>query len=162
MATYRVLLEAKATVAQAAVQLTVKYDDEDYNAAWVGARTVCRLGTLFKDDPNCKKPSNAREFFHEDGKPCPVNAGVFTVRRIFAENTRKKGKQRMTILTAEELMQVLASREIEVSDELKSVFDSAINAGGGIKITVATAKRLGLDPKDFTPPGKETPETKTA
>lgn len=140
MAVYNVTIEARATVADESKSITVKYEAEDYHQAWVGARTVCRMGS---------HPS-LRIFRDEEGEALKIQAGVWTVRKIFVEGTRKKGKQRMTSLTADQLLELIDNRNIRMSKELRRTLTEVIDGGGseGLRITVAAARRLGLLSED--------------
>lgn len=135
MATYNVTIEAKATAADSAEMLTVQYEAPDYHEAWVGARTVCRMGSHPK-----------LRIFTKDDEPISIPAGVYTVRKIFVENTRKSGKQRMTTLSAQQLLQLLDDRGVRTSKNLRETLVEALgqSEGEGVRITVATARRLGL------------------
>lgn len=146
MAFYEVTLSSKRTVAQPSETVQVMYEAKNYNAAWVGSRTVCRLGTLFKDDPRCQKPSNAREFWTLTTPPEKflVSPSSHTVRAIFVENTRKTGKQRMTTLSKDEILKVLQDRKIPVSGKLETALSEVFDGTDGLRITTAVAHRLGL------------------
>lgn len=148
---YHVLLESKATLSQDSQTVTVSYSAPTYQDAWVGARSVCRLGTDFD-----KGDKSQRQFFamDEDGEvtePFSVQPAVWTVRRIFVENTRKQGKRRMTTVDAETFLRVVGERKIKMSKPLEDLLTEVLKEAGGAKITVATARRLGI----------KTPETET-
>ena len=174
MTVYHVGIESRPTASETeSVNVTVVYEAPTYHDAWVGARTVCRLGTLFKDDPKCKAPSQAREFFSlDDNEPFHVGPAQWTVRKIFVSGTRKRGRQRMTVISAEDLIKVIANRKIDISDELKQVLQATLteSAEGGLRITHATARRLGLveddeapvtsPPEQLPPPVAVAPKTK--
>lgn len=149
MARYHVHIDTKATVAQGSEALKVIYDAPDYNDAWVGARSVCRYGTFFEADG--AKGGQIREFFFPDGEPCRLKPGVYTVRQIFAEKTRKTGKQRMTVLTSDDLLALMTKRNLTITPTLQQALEEAMKEGG-LRITVAQARRLGID---VTPQNKE-------
>lgn len=152
MTKYHVIIESRATAAQAALRQTVVYEVEDYDTAWVGARTVCRLGTLFRDDPRCKIASLAREFFDmATGQPFHVQPGAWIVRRIFVDGTRKTGKQRMTSLTAEQLAAVLAAQEVAITPDVEAALRDLLG-NEGLRITTAAARSLGIDTPNVKPP----------
>lgn len=143
---YHVLLESKATLSQEAETKTVGYISTNYGEAWPGARTVCRLGTNHGDEAAKVK----REFWEldENGEitdtPFEVTPSVYTVRRIFVENTRKQGKKRMTTVDAETFQRVLDDNKIKISAKAMALMTEVLNESGGAKITVATARRLGI------------------
>lgn len=143
--TYHVLIESKATLTQEAEVKTVSYESPTYQDAWVGARTVCRMGTNHGQES--KTP---RHFFmlDEDGNatetPFECGPAEYTVRRIFVENTRKQGKRRMTSVNAETFMQVVTDQKIKISPKLQALLTEILDENGGAKITVATARRLGI------------------
>lgn len=142
---YHVLIESKATLTQEAEVKTVAYASPTYQDAWVGARTVCRMGTNHGQDT--KMP---RHFFQldEDGaitdEPFECGPAQYTVRRIFVQNTRKQGKRRMTSVDGATFMQVVADKKIKMSAPLQALLTEILNESGGAKITVATARRLGI------------------
>lgn len=143
---YHVLMESKQTLSQEAETITVSYSAPTYNEAWTGARSVCRLGTNF----GAEKGGINRHFFKldEDGgttdEPFEVQPSVWTVRRIFVQNTRKQGKRRMTVVNSETFKAVLGDKKIKMSSALETLLTEVLNESGGVKITVATARRLGI------------------
>lgn len=145
MKRYHVLLESKQTLSQESQTITVGYDSPTYQDAWVGARTVCRLGTNFDEDGK-----GTRVFYtlesdeQEGGVPFAVQPAVYTVRRIFVEGTRKQGKRRMTTVDATTFKAVLGDKKIKMSGALETLLTEVLNEAGGVKITVATARRLGI------------------
>lgn len=147
---YHVMLESKATLSQEAQTVTVGYISPDYNEAWKGARTVCRLGTNHGDSAARVK----REFWvlDEDGEmtdePFTVDPSVWTVRRIFVKDTRKQGKKRMTVVDASTFEQVLEDHKIKMSAKALALVTEVLRESGGAKITVATARRLGIKTPD--------------
>lgn len=147
---YHVIIESKATASQPLRVKTVEYETEDYSVAWVGARTVCRLGTLFRDDPRCRNPSMAREFFDLEGDRFPIAPGAWVVRRIFVDGTRKTGKQRMTNLTAEQLLTALQTSDVALTPEARAKIEALL--ASGLRITCAMARTLGIDTPNVTPP----------
>lgn len=154
---YHVRIEKKATLTQDAEMLTVSYTSPTYQDAWVGARTVCRMGTNHGQDT--KTP---RHFFEldEDGATtdAPFNCGPaeYTVRAIFVENTRKQGKRRMTSVNAETFMQVVNDQKIKISPKLQQLLTEILDENGGAKITVATARRLGIKTAETEAGGGDT------
>lgn len=146
MARYHVLLESRPTPTQESELVKVMYNAPDYRESWVGARTVCRLGTLFRDDPGCKNPANAREFYDlKTGEAFRVSPSYYTVRHIFAENSRKTGKPRMTSITSQQLVDVMKAQGVAVSKKLEHTLSTIIDPAGGVRVTAATAKRLGVE-----------------
>lgn len=141
--TYLVTLQSRATPAEQPIVQVVRYRSTDYTEAWVGARTVCRLGT---NDKRVFKVVGEASF--EDAAVYPVAAGYWTVRNIFVQNTRKQGKPRMTVITAEQLLAVIDERKVPISPELSSALQSVLQDSEGVRITVASARRLGLDPQE--------------
>ena len=145
MKVYHVMLEAKATVSQDSQTITVAMLAPTYADAWVDARTVARLGTTAVDAPRPRvfrhieddKEFAESELFH-------ASAGVWTVRRIFVLGTRKTGKRRMKVLDANEFAGLLESRGIKTSAKLAAMLAEVLTESGGVKITVATARRLGI------------------
>jgi hypothetical protein len=118
--------------------IVVRHQAEEYKAAWVSARTVCRMGSnarrifkVFDDTPFAE----AEEFV--------VRAGVYTVKHIFVEDTRKRGKTRMTTITGDELLALVDEHCPDTSPELRQAMKEAIQ-DGGVRITQASARRLGL------------------
>lgn len=141
---YLVSLDLRATLTQPSQTVIVVYFAPDYHEAWVGARVVCRLGTLFEQDSKYREGGVTRKFFNEDGDPFPVNPGVYTVRRIFVSDTRKTGKQRMSNLKWADIEALLQKRGIELSTQLGETLRELIGNSEGLRITSATARRLGL------------------
>lgn len=139
MAVYRVTLERRVGLGEEPVTVTVRYACETYNEAWVGARTVCRLGTdrkrVFRRDDDST---------FEDAPSFTCGPAEYTVRSIFAENTRKKGKKRMMNLSSEQLLKVVEDRKIRTSQALRDVLVEVLDGSDGLRITVATARRLGV------------------
>lgn len=147
MALYDVTITTKATPSQPSEMRVIKYETTDYTAAWVGSRTVCRLGTLFKDDPRCKNPKTAREFWSlEEGKfvKFELSPAVWTVRSIFVEGTRKTGKQRMTNLQLDDIKRILEDRGVKINKKLDDALTEVLGSTEGLRVTVAVARRLGL------------------
>lgn len=142
---YHVLMESKQTLSQEAETITVSYTAPTYQDAWVGARTVARMGTNFGAEKG-----QPRHFFKldEDGlttdEPFECGPSVYTVRRIFVQNTRKQGKRRMTTVNAETFLSVVGERKIKMSKALEELLTEVLTEAGGAKITVATARRLGI------------------
>jgi len=147
---YRVTLQLRTLENDPTNFVIVEYAAEDYHASWVGARTVCRLGTAFRDEVKLKEP---REFWQRvetaDGTTVRQKfhcaPGAYTVRNIFVEGTRKRGVKRMTFLSAEQIVQVIRQRELEITPELEALLQSLLAGSEGVKVTVATARRLGLE-----------------
>lgn len=147
---YHVLIESKASLTQASVTRTVGYVSTSYREVWPEARTVCRLGTNHGDAAAKVK----REFYEldEDGDltdtPVHVGPSEYTVRRIFVENTRKQGKKRMTTVDAETFAKVLEDNNIKINAKALGLVTEILKESGGAKITVATARRLGINNAD--------------
>lgn len=141
MPRFSVRLEHKSTFAS----VDVMYESPDYREAWVGARSVCRLGTLFEDDPRRRPKQQTREFYNEDGSRFETGPAVYVVRRILAENTRKRGRPRMTTLSIEDVRKILAERNVKVSAKVDAALEEVLGAAaGGLQLTVAAARRLGV------------------
>ena len=140
---YLVTLQSKATAAQEPIIAVVRYRSTDYNEAWVGARSVCRLGTNIERKREFREVSEA---LWDDAAPFPVVANVWTVRNIFVQGTRKRGKQRMTVLSVEKLLEIISQRDVPMTDELRAQIAEA--ASEGIRITVASARRMGIQQEE--------------
>lgn len=137
--TYHVFLAKAATPGIPEEQVTVLYQDVDYKAAWVGARTVCRLGT---NERRVFKVADGRAF--ADADPFSCRAGLYTVKHILVDGTRKKGKQRMTTISGEDLLNLIEAHAPTASPELKEELTRALEGTGGVRITLASARRLGI------------------
>ena len=148
MAEYHVGLESRATASQASEYVTVRMIAPTYSDAWVDARTVCRLGTNSKRV--LKKYDEDSKVSFDEAENFTCAAGVYTVRKIFVANTRKKGKKRMTTLTSDEFLKALSERGIHVSKKLTETLKEVMadSDGGGLRVTSATARRLGIESED--------------
>lgn len=155
MAKYELSLEHKGN----GTHVKVYYVSPEYRDAWVGARTVARMGTLFKDDPKCRNASTAREFWLDAELTQKFHTGpaAYIVRHIFAEHTRKKGKARMTTLTQDDLLALFKEQDVPISPELEGALKNVLSEtdDGGIRITVAAARRLGLKLAEEQEPAAE-------
>lgn len=86
--------------------------DIGYKQAWTNSRAVCRLGSEHVHED--LRP------FDKDGEPVAIQAGIYTVRKVFqADKKPAKGKD----LTVVDLVVAAETKGIHVSNKLRELID---------------------------------------
>jgi hypothetical protein len=103
MTRYEIFIEAKAENTVAAKGTSFIVEKDGYKAAWVDGRAICRLG--------------ATGLPTVSGQPLDLEAGKYTVRKVFTLDKKAKA----TVVTVDALVELAASRGVDISKKVQAL-----------------------------------------